>query len=178
MKRFTNNDKLNAVIMSALFRMTSPKSPVVLKNVVISNTGASASLYAGDRLIEDLKGAVTYPIITIDTDYAYIRFNVAGLVGDLRVGEALVKGVCVVRQPALANIEDVEIKLGDGLTASITASELHIDADLDKLVNNPNLAQPVSVEDAIHTINGLVPNQGAVNFTGAGDITVDATKVR
>ena len=178
MKRFTNNDKLNAVIMSALFRVTSPKSPVVLKNVVISNAGASASLYAGNHLIEDLKGVVTYPIITINTDHAYIRFNVAGLVGDLRISEALVKGVCVVRQPASANSEDVEIRLGDGLTASITAAELHIDADLDKLVNNPNLAQPVSVDDAIHTINGLIPNQGAVNFAGAGGITVDVTKVR
>lgn len=177
MKRFTNNDKLNAVIMSALFRMTSPKSPVVLKNVVISNTGASASLYVGNSLVENLKGVVTYPIITINTDYAYIRFNVAGLVGDLRIGEALVKGVCVVRQPASANIEDVEIKLGGGLTASVTAAELHIDTDLDKLVNNPNLTQPVSVKGAIHTINGLVPNQGAVNFAGAGDITVDVTKV-
>jgi hypothetical protein len=178
MKRFTNNDKLNAVIMSALFRLNSLKSPAVLKNVDISNAGASASLYAGDHLIEDLKGVVTYPIITIDTDYAYIRFNVAGLMGDLRISEALVKGVCSVRQPTLANIEDVEIKLGDGLTASVTATELHIDTDLDKLVNNPNLSQPVSVEDAIHTINGLVPNQGAVNFAGAGDITVDVAKVR
>lgn len=177
MRRYTDNESLDELIISAIFHVNKkPEDSVSLRDVTISPDYVSLSLYVGDSLLTQLEATVNEPLAIINTPEAYLKLNVSQLLGELRITQAVVRDTCVVSLNSLPTAYNLHLHTGYGLRATLSANSLLLEIDTTSLTASSGLNGLVEVDGAILSINGLIPNDGAIDFSGVGNVVITAIR--